>query len=157
MTLGRPRVTILEADPAGTEARACLSSYYAELARRLPGGFDVTLSRDPEAAAMRRPRGVFLLAAGTSGPVGCVGLRGHGEWAEVKRLWISADARGAGVASRLMARIETVARDLGMVLLRLDTNAALTEAAALYRKTGWTEIPRFNDDPYAQIFFEKRL
>lgn len=38
-----------------------------------------------------------------------------------------------------------------------DTEAALTEAGALYRKTGWIEIPRFNDDPYIQNCFEKRL
>jgi hypothetical protein len=33
----------------------------------------------------------------------------------------------------------------------------LPEAAALYRREGWTEIARFNDDPYAEVFFEKRL
>jgi len=151
------RFTIREADPAGAGARACLAAYYAELARRFPGGFDVTLSRDPEASAMRRPRGVFLLAEGPEGPVACVGLKGQGDWAEVKRLWVAPAARGAGLATRLMAGVETVARELGISLLRLDTNAALPEAAALYRKAGWTEIPRFNDDPYAQLFFEKRL
>jgi len=33
----------------------------------------------------------------------------------------------------------------------------LPEAAQLYRKAGWTEIPRFNDDPYPDMFFEKKL
>ena len=115
------------------------------------------LSRDPEASAMRRPRGVFLLAEGPEGPVGCVGLKGQCDWAEVKRLWVAPAARGHGLATRLMAGVEAAARDLGIALLRLDTNAALPEAAALYRKAGWTEIPRFNDDPYAQLFFEKHL
>ena len=31
------------------------------------------------------------------------------------------------------------------------------EAIELYRKTGWVEIPRFNDDPYPDVFFEKTL
>ena len=44
-----------------------------------------------------------------------------------------------------------------MTLLRLDTNSALPEAVAMYRKAGWTEIPRFNDDPYPDAFFEKHL
>ena len=44
-----------------------------------------------------------------------------------------------------------------MTLLRLDTNSALPEAVAMYRKAGWTEIPRFNDDPYPDVFFEKGL
>ena len=48
-------------------------------------------------------------------------------------------------------------RGLGIELLRLDTNSALPEAGQLYRSTGWSEIPRFNDDPYPDLFFEKRL
>ncbi|MCB2133910.1 MAG: GNAT family N-acetyltransferase, partial [Rhodobacteraceae bacterium] len=80
-----------------------------------------------------------------------------GRWGEVKRVWVSPSTRGMGLATRLMARIETAARDLGMTLLRLDTNSALPEAVAMYRKAGWTEIPRFNDDPYPDVFFEKGL
>jgi hypothetical protein len=56
-----------------------------------------------------------------------------------------------------MAAVEDAARDLGMTTLRLDTNSALPEAAQLYRGTGWREIPRFNDDPYPDLFFEKAL
>ena len=52
---------------------------------------------------------------------------------------------------------EHAARELGIALLRLDTNSALAEAGQLYRRTGWTEIPRFNDDPYPDLFFEKHL
>jgi hypothetical protein len=33
----------------------------------------------------------------------------------------------------------------------------LTEAIALYRRTGWREIPAFNAEPYAHHWFEKRL
>ena len=52
---------------------------------------------------------------------------------------------------------EDAARGLGIELLRLDTNSALAEAGQLYRRSGWSEIPRFNDDPYPDLFFEKRL
>lgn len=62
------------------------------------------------------------------------------------------------LATRLMGRAETAARGLGIGTLRLDdTNSALQEAAALNRTTGWTEIGRFNDDPYPDMFFEKPL
>jgi hypothetical protein len=40
---------------------------------------------------------------------------------------------------------------------RLDTNGALTEAIAMYRAGGWTEIAPFNDNPYAEHWFEKEL
>jgi GNAT superfamily N-acetyltransferase len=106
---------------------------------------------------MAAPRGAFLVASVDGLPLGCVGLKGGGEFAEIKRLWVSPMARGRGLSRRLMAEAETRARSLGVALLRLDTNRALPEASALYRRLGWTEIERFNDDPYAQVFFEKRL
>jgi GNAT superfamily N-acetyltransferase len=86
-----------------------------------------------------------------------VGLKGGDEFAEVKRLWVSRMARGRGLSRRLMAALEARARALGITLLRLDTNSALPEAAALYRRDGWSEIARFSDDPYAELFFEKRI
>lgn len=137
---------------------ACLRAYYAELSERFAQGFDVSLSRDPDAADMCRPRGVFLLATMDGASVGCVGLKGQGgPVAEVKRLWVSENVRGQGVAKHLMADIEAIAPTLGIATLRLDTNTALPEAVALYRNAGWTEIDRFNDDPYPDVFFEKTV
>ena len=151
-------MTITEVDPTSAAARACLAAYYAELAGRFAGGFDVTLSCDPEATAMVRPRGAFLIAVADGLPVGCVGLKGSGgPVAEIKRLWIDPAARGLGRAKRLMQAAETAARDHGVRTLRLDTNSALPEALALYRRSGWVEIDRFNDDPYPDHFFEKAL
>ena len=42
-------------------------------------------------------------------------------------------------------------------MLRLDTNGALVEAISLYRSTGWREVEAFNDEPFADHWFEKRL
>ena len=56
-----------------------------------------------------------------------------------------------------MREAESAARDLGIRTLRLDTNSALPEALALYRRSGWVEIDRFNVDPYPDLFFEKAL
>ncbi|MCI0753267.1 bifunctional helix-turn-helix transcriptional regulator/GNAT family N-acetyltransferase [Teichococcus vastitatis] len=156
--LGRDRLSLREADPRTAEARHCLSEYYAELARRFERGFDVALSRDPDAADMIRPRGVFLIGFSDGLPLGCVGLKGSGgEVAEIKRLWVSPAARGLGLGRQLMEAVEQAARTLSIRVLRLDTNSALSEALRLYRRSGWTEIGRFNDDPYPDLFFEKRL
>ena len=156
--LGRARVSIVEMDPRADEARYCLGEYYAELARRFEQGFDVSLSRDPDAKDMIRPRGAFLVAMSDELPIGCVGLKGSGgDTAEVKRLWIAPSARGLGLSKRLMEATEAAARELKIKVLRLDTNRALPEAIALYRNSGWTEIDRFNDDPYPDYFFEKVL
>ena len=156
--LGRDRIEIHQADPQDPHARFCLEEYYAELNRRFDGGFDVNLSRDPDAADMRPPRGTFLVAFSDGMPLGCVGVKGTGgEVAEIKRLWVAPSARGLKLATRLMEAAEDAARDLGITTLRLDTNSALPEAVALYRNAGWMEIDRFNDDPYPDVFFEKGL
>jgi GNAT superfamily N-acetyltransferase len=156
--LGVLRTHVQETDATSAEARYCLGEYYGELARRFAQGFDVARSRDPDAADMRRPRGAFLVAISDGLPIGCVGLKGSGgELAEIKRLWVAPSARGLGLARRLMDAAETAARELGMTVLRLDTNSALPEAGQLYRTSGWREIARFNDDPYPDLFFEKRL
>ncbi len=107
---------------------------------------------------MIRPRGAFILAMSDGLPIGCVGLKGGGgEIAEIKRLWVASSARGLGLGRRLMEAAENAARELSIKVLRLDTNSALPEAGQLYRTSGWSEIDRFNDDPYPDLFFEKRL
>ena len=147
--------TIAPADPDSPEARACLAAYFAELAARFPGGFDPGPPGDP--GLYRPPRGLFLLAADPA-PLACVALAIDGPArGEVKRLWIAPPARGQGLGRRMMQAVEDGARAMGLTWLRLDTNATLTEALALYRRSGWTEIPRYNDNPYAQAWFEKRL
>ena len=51
----------------------------------------------------------------------------------------------------------SAAREKGLKALRLDTNRALTEAHALYRSERYREVARFNDNPCAHHWFEKRL
>ena len=156
--LARSRTELKEVNPREPEARYCLGEYYGELARRFKQGFDVARSRDPEARDMLRPRGAFIVAVSDGLPIGCVGLKGTGgEIAEIKRLWVAPSARGLGLGRRLMETAESAARELAIKLLRLDTNSALPEAGQLYRTSGWTEIERFNDDPYPDLFFEKHL
>ncbi|WP_333826339.1 bifunctional helix-turn-helix transcriptional regulator/GNAT family N-acetyltransferase [Pararhodobacter sp.] len=156
--LGKDRIAFEVTDPRDPRAQTCMRAYYAELAARFDRGFDVSLSSDPQVQDMLPPRGAFLIAVSDGLPVGCVGLKGTDEgYAEVKRLWVSPAARGLGLSRRLMRRVEDIAAQAGVALLRLDTNSALGEAVALYRKTGWCEIGRFNDDPYPDLFFEKQL
>lgn len=156
--LGQDEITFAQADPRSETALYCLNEYYAELDRRIDIGFDVNLSADPDATDMMAPRGTFLLAMSDGLPLGCVGLKGTDKgYAEIKRLWIAPSARGLGLAKRMMEQVETAARDLGITLLRLDTNAGLPEAVKLYETSGWTQIERFNDDPYPTHFFEKAL
>ena len=158
IAFGTDRIRIELVPASDPRAQECLNAFYAELSQRFERGFDVALSCDPDHADMLPPRGAFLLLTLDGMALGCAGLKGTDKgYAEIKRMWIAPAARGMGLTHRLMAALEDQARALGITVLRLDTNSVLTEACAYYRKHGWTEIPRFNPDPYPDLFFEKVL
>jgi len=77
--------------------------------------------------------------------------------AEIRHLWISPDCRGLGLGRRLLAELESRAGAQGFRTLRLSTNKALPEAAALYRSHGYREIPLYDLEGYNQLAFEKVL
>lgn len=136
-------------DPAAVDAAG---RYFAELDRRFPGGFD---AGDPDHA------GTFLLATSAGRPVAYGGvreldgdLRGVGE---IKRMWVDEAWRGAGLGARMLRELEALARRLGHDRVVLDTNGTLTEAIAMYERAGYRAIPRYNDNPYAEAWFEKDL
>jgi DNA-binding MarR family transcriptional regulator/GNAT superfamily N-acetyltransferase len=150
-------VDIDAVDPGHRDARYCLNEYFAELDRRFPGGFDPSRSLAPDVDDFRPPAGLFLVATLRAEPVGCGALKFRAETAELKRMWVASSARGLGVGRRLLAELERRAADHGSRAVRLDTNATLTEAIAMYRSAGYDEVDAFNDEPYAHHWFEKQL
>jgi DNA-binding MarR family transcriptional regulator/GNAT superfamily N-acetyltransferase len=144
--------------PNSADARSCLREYFRELQARFEGGFHHEKGGLADAVEMAPPGGVFVLARLDGEAVGCGGLvRIDEATGEIKRVWTAPNARGMGVARRMLRTLESGARDMGLNRLRLDTNRALKEAHALYRKEGFHEIARFSDNPYAHHWFEKRL
>ena len=151
-------LTIAVEDPATDDARWCLEQYFAELARRFEGGFDPALSIPAASEDLTPPSGLLLVARRRERPVGCGALKFHGrEPAELKRMWVASETRGAGLGRRLLGCLEQCARDAGATAVRLETNGALVEAIALYRKSGYEEVESFNSEPYAHHWFEKAL
>ena len=144
-------------DPDGPDAKWCLGQYFAELGERFEGGFDAGRSIPADAGDLRPPRGTFLVARLDGRPVGCGAVKatepGVGS---IKRMWVSREVRGTGVGGRLLLALEKEAAGLGIGLLRLETNRSLHEAHALYRRNGYREVAAFNDEPYADHWFEKR-
>ncbi|WP_329793202.1 GNAT family N-acetyltransferase [Lentzea sp. DG1S-22] len=101
---------------------------------------------------------VFLVASRDGDDVGCLGMRFlSGDVGELTRMFVREPFRGRGVASALLAAMETEALRRGITVLRLDTRKDLVEARTLYAKHGFVEIERYNDAEYADHWFEKAL
>jgi uroporphyrinogen-III synthase len=154
----RSRVAFEDIDPATQDARTAMAAYFAELDRRFPGGFDPGDALDDGVAAFRPPTGAFVLARDQGRAVACGAVQALEDGVgEIKRMWVADDVRGRGVGAQLLAELEARAAALGYRTVRLDTNGELVEAIALYERAGYSSIGRYNDNPYAQRFFEKPL
>jgi DNA-binding MarR family transcriptional regulator/GNAT superfamily N-acetyltransferase len=149
-------VTFQLTDPASPAARDVVGRYFAEIGRRF--GFDPSGETEKDTELLVPPSGVFVVAHSDGEPVACGGLHEIApRVGELKRMWVHGDWRGAGLGSRLLRHLEDQARALGHRIVRLDTNAALAEAIAMYQRAGYRVIERYNDNPWATHFFEKAV
>jgi DNA-binding MarR family transcriptional regulator len=139
-------VTIEREDPGSPDARWCIQHYFAELGERF--GLDPSKTLPHEGDDI-----VFLLARFDGQPAGCGVLKGE----EIMRMWVDGAHRGLGIAARLLDALEAEAGARGHERVRLYTNSSLNEAQAMYVARGYADIPRYNADPYAERWFEKRL
>ena len=156
-------------DPISPVAEAAMAAYFAELDARFPGGFDASGQSTKDAELLGPPDGAFVVVlpddTAQDTPEGAPAIACGGvqtitadiRYGEIKRMWVDPRWRGTGVGSRLLRHLESVAADLGHDVVRLDTNDTLVEAIGMYRRAGYAEIERYNDNPYARHFFEKRI
>jgi drug/metabolite transporter (DMT)-like permease/GNAT superfamily N-acetyltransferase len=141
---------------ADDDAADLLNAYATELRERMIGREPCRV--ETVASEYVEPGGTFLVLYHDGEPVGCGGVRGLGEGVgEVKRMYIVPGARGHGLGKRLLGSLEDEARRLGYRKLRLDTAAPLREAQQLYRRAGYREIPDYNGNTAASVWFEKDL
>jgi GNAT superfamily N-acetyltransferase len=70
---------------------------------------------------------------------------------------IAPGARGLGLGRRLLERLKACAPERGATVAHIETSAVLSEALPLYRSAGRVEVPPFNDEPFADHWFEKTL
>jgi DNA-binding MarR family transcriptional regulator len=151
-------VDIREVDPSAPDARQCLRSYFAELERRSRMPFDPNAGATAKPHEVRPPAGLFLVAYLRDAPIGCGAVKHFADGvSDIKRMWVAEPARGLGIGRRLLAELEARAGERGTRVVRLETSRLLTEAIALYLSAGYVEVPAFNDEPFADHWFEKRL
>jgi putative acetyltransferase len=102
----------------------------------------------------------FFAARAGDQAVGCGAIMLKDGYAEVKRIFVSPTARGAGLGRLMLQRLEEEARALGFGLMRLETGTLQPEALSLFSQMGFLRCDPFGDyptdDPYS-VFMEKRL
>lgn len=100
------------------------------------------------------PRGALLLAEHGGAAVGIGAMRPLADGSiEMKRMYVCPAARGLGAGRALAAALVAAAWASGAPLMRLDTQRDFTAAVALYRSLGFTETPRYNDNPLPGALF----
>jgi putative acetyltransferase len=76
---------------------------------------------------------------------------------EIKRMYVVPNHRGQGLSRKLLVALEDMAVRAGYRKVRLDTGKRQPRALALYRATGYAEIPDYNGNRFASYWFEKEL
>jgi ribosomal protein S18 acetylase RimI-like enzyme len=116
-------------------------------------GFDAELAGLPGAYAAPKGR-LYLAVDGAGRAIGCVGLRPLADgFCEMKRLYVRPEARGHGLARRLVDVLLRDARELGYTAMRLDTLPVMREAIAFYRTLGFREIAPYTHNPVEGALF----
>ena len=106
------------------------------------------------------PRNGFWLARRNKEVVGCIGLRelDHPPHSgEIKRMYVRPIHRQRGIAKALLDSLELFALEVGYDWLYLDSAPGMDTAINFYKRHGYAECNRYNDNPQANIFVRKQL
>jgi acetyltransferase len=153
-------VEILELDAAGVErhadelAQLLLDAHASNMAL----GLAAPLTREAAADAWRTLSGVLLAAIDEGVLVGAVNLAPAStpngrHRAEIQKLAVRADRRGAGIGGVLLDAAADRARRLGLRLLWLTTHAD-TRSDHFYVARGWTRsgvVPQWSQAPDGRL------
>ena len=108
------------------------------------------------------PQGRLLIARQGADPLGCVALRDLGDGiAEMRRMFVTQRAQGAGVGTLLARHVMMEAKELGYQTMRLDTGWQQREAVQMYERLGFRHIQPYYKAPVALqdslVFMETSL
>jgi putative acetyltransferase len=109
-------------------------------------------------SSLRHPRVLFAVIRDAAGaPVGCGAIVMKPEYGEVKRMYVRPQARGQGLARRLMETLEAKAVANGCRTFMLETGPTQPEALILYERMGYQcrgPFDDYPDDPFS-VFMQK--
>jgi len=153
-------MVIERAHTATDDVRVLIGELDAELA----GSYAPEQRHGLSIDAIFKPPVRFFVARLDGEAVGCGGVACFEDFAEIKRMYVRASARGAGVADAIIERLEQEAHEAGLRLVRLETGVYQPAAIGFYRRRGFMPCRAF--EPYASLppsaiktsyFMEKQL
>jgi putative acetyltransferase len=111
-------------------------------------------------ASLKQPNVLFAVARDSARrAVGCGAIVLNPEFGELKRMYVSPQCRGQGVAKRLLDLLESKAAEFGSTLLTLETGPFQPEALGLYEALGYERrgpFGKYTNDPLS-VFMQKHL
>jgi putative acetyltransferase len=111
-------------------------------------------------ASLKQPNVLFAVARDADGAaVGCGAMVVTPEFAEVKRMYVRPEARGQGLARRVLSMLEREAAQRGSTLYTLETGPSQPEAIALYERLGYERCGPYGDyrDDPLSVFMRKQV
>jgi len=173
----RIEIEVCESLPPKDELNGILSQYYELIVQRVRDmGFDIPLAAPQSALAefwansddYLPPNGCLVVARQHAGGiVGCGMLkRLDHHTGELKRVFVTEEARGTGTGRALIEARENAARGMGLKRLVADTLTPNVEMRSLYPKLGFVELKQpietttYNDQPMLRPYlhyFSKEL
>ncbi|WP_130177856.1 GNAT family N-acetyltransferase [Cryobacterium sp. SO1] len=158
-----PGLSFVTTDPGSPAAAGMLRAYYNDIVGRywgrvaLPAEVDSAMADEPS-EDLQGDSGVLVLGMLDGVPVACGGVRFvDARIGELTRVYVAAEARGAGAGAGLLAYLDGLATVAGLGTLRLTVRSDLVEARRLYARSGFAEVAPFNTEPYAEHWFAKEL
>ena len=153
-------ITIAVETPLSDDVRALVAALNAWALQQTPREFTHHMTVEQ----MAEPDTTVFVARDAQGAaIGMGALKRHGAGlGEVKRMFTTPGARGDGLAGRIVAEIENLARQESLQRLALETGAVDSFGSAwrVYERAGFTRCGSFLDyppDSPHNIYYEKLL
>jgi GNAT superfamily N-acetyltransferase len=144
--------------PSGAASQALFAEYFELVCARLGDAFVPTEQIFATEEDFHAEGAAWLVLYDGDAAVACGGLRPLAPGvAEIKRMFVTAPARGRGHARTLLAELERLAAQDGRERVRLYTTEVLREARALYSACGYRPVGVVAIDGRIDLWLEKRL
>jgi GNAT superfamily N-acetyltransferase len=108
---------------------------------------------------LRQTDTTFMTARVDGQPLACGAGVNHGDYVELKYMYVVPACRGMGLGKQMLEALEQEVRKAGGRMVKLETGTAQTESIELYERSGYHRCAPFGDhraNP-SSIFMEKPL